>query len=63
VLNASIYFVFIDSYKQGCKSEMTTSHWSKGFQSNYALCNFLFATKTLVSTKEFLKHNSVYVGT
>jgi len=47
--------VFIDGYKQGCKSEMTTSHWSKGLQSNYALCNFLFATKTHVSTKDFLK--------
>jgi len=54
-VNANIYFVFVDSYKQGCKSEMTTSHWSKGLQSIYALCNFLFATKTQVSTKDFLK--------
>jgi len=55
VLNTNIYFVFIDSYEQGCKSEMTTSHWSKGHQSNYALCNFLFAIKTHVRTKDFLK--------
>jgi hypothetical protein len=48
-------FVFIDSYKQGCKSEMTTSHWLKRLQSNYALCNFLFGTKTHVSTKDLLK--------